>query len=143
MPWGSCSVILCEGIADALFVLVSALRNTDACGLYGADRRQPLFRRAGACAWRSIATRSPGHRAHARVRHPRRVLIPSEELGPKGDLNDWLRVQHENRQRCPCNQVCGLASSTSSSGLLDPDSIGECCFMNRKDPTGAVEGEVI
>jgi hypothetical protein len=22
----------------------------------------------------------------------RRVLIPPEDLGPKGDLNDWLRV---------------------------------------------------
>jgi hypothetical protein len=24
-----------------------------------------------------------------------RVLIPPEELGPKGDLNDWLRVGGE------------------------------------------------
>jgi hypothetical protein len=30
------------------------------------------------------------HRARADVRDPRRVVIPPEELGPKGDLNDWL-----------------------------------------------------
>ena len=34
----------------------------------------------------------PGYRARADVRDPRAVLIPPEDLGPKGDLNDWLRL---------------------------------------------------
>jgi hypothetical protein len=35
----------------------------------------------------------PGYRDCAYVRKPRGAsLIPPEDLGPKGDLNDWLRV---------------------------------------------------
>ena len=34
----------------------------------------------------------PGHRPRAHLGTRGRVLIPPEGLGPKGDLNDWLRV---------------------------------------------------
>jgi hypothetical protein len=28
-----------------------------------------------------------------------RVLVPPEDLGPKGDLNDWMRVGAKGRSR--------------------------------------------
>jgi hypothetical protein len=90
-------VILCEGIPDTLSVLAAGLRDTGACGLYGTGGWQPawlpLFRRTARvyvaldrdATDRSIAlARTFGTRG--------RVLVPLEELGPKGDLNDWLRV---------------------------------------------------
>ena len=80
-----------------LSVLATGLRDTGACGLYGTGGWQPawlpLFRRTGRAyvaldrdaTDRAIAlARSFGTRG--------RVLIPPEELGPKGDLNDWLRL---------------------------------------------------
>jgi hypothetical protein len=73
------------------------VRDTGAYGLYGTGGWQPawlpLFRRAGRvyvaldrdATDRSIAlARTFGTRG--------RVLIPPEDLGPKGDLNDWLRI---------------------------------------------------
>jgi DNA primase len=94
---GQRSVLLCEGIPDTLSVLLAGLKDTGACGLYGTGGWQsawlPLFRRAGRvyvaldrdATDRSIAlARTFGTRG--------RVLIPPEDLGPKGDLNDWLRV---------------------------------------------------
>jgi hypothetical protein len=85
MP-GQPLVILCEGIPDTLSVLVTGLKDTGACGLYGTGGWQPawlpLFRRAGrvyVALARTFGTRG-------------RVLIPPEDLGPKGDLNDWLQV---------------------------------------------------
>jgi Toprim domain-containing protein len=90
-------VILCEGIPDTLSVLVAGLKDTGACGLYGTNGWQPtwlpLFRRAGrvyvaldrdATDRAIVLARTFGTRG--------RVLIPPEEFGPKGDLNDWLRV---------------------------------------------------
>jgi hypothetical protein len=90
---GQRSVILCEGIPDTLSVLVAELKDTGACGLYGTGGWQsawlPLFRRTARvyvaldrdATDRSIAlARTFGTRG--------RVLIPPEELGPKGDLND-------------------------------------------------------
>src|SRR6516162_11662713 len=87
-----------RGIPDTLSVLAAGLRDTGACGLYGTGGCQPawlpLFRRASRlyvaldrdATDRAIAlARSFGTRG--------RVLIPPEELGPKGDLNDWLRVE--------------------------------------------------
>jgi hypothetical protein len=77
-------------------VLASEPRDTGACGLYGTDGWQPawlpLFRQVGRvyvalgrdAIDRAIAPRAFGTRG--------RVLIPPEDLGPKGDLNDWLRV---------------------------------------------------
>jgi len=34
----------------------------------------------------------PSHRADAHVRDPRARAHPTGDFGPKGDLNDWLRV---------------------------------------------------
>jgi hypothetical protein len=90
-------VTLCEGIPDTLSVLAAGLRDTGACGLYGTGGWQPawlpLFRQAGrvyVALDRDAADRAI---ALARMFGARgRVLIPPEELGPKGDLNDWLRV---------------------------------------------------
>ena len=75
----------------------SGLLDTGGCGLYGTDGWQPawlpLFRRAG---WVYVAlNRDATDRAigFARTFGTRgRVLVPPEDLGPKGDLNDWLRM---------------------------------------------------
>ena len=94
---GQRAVILCEGIPDTLSVLVAGLKDTGACGLYGTSGWQPawlpLFRRAGRVY--VALDRDATDRAIALARTfgaRRRVLIPPEDLGPKGDLNDWLRV---------------------------------------------------
>jgi hypothetical protein len=94
---GQRSVILCEGIPDTLSTLVAGLKDTGACGLYGTSGWQPawlpLFRRTGrvyvaldrdATDRAVVLARTFGTRG--------RVLIPPEDLGPKGDLNDWLRL---------------------------------------------------
>jgi hypothetical protein len=94
---GQHSVLLCEEIPDTLPVLVAGIKDTGACGLYGTGGWQPawlpLFRRASRvyvaldrdAIDRAIAlARTFGARG--------RVLIPPEDLGPKGDLSDWLRV---------------------------------------------------
>jgi DNA primase len=94
---GQRSVVLCEGIPDTLSVLLVGLKDTGACGLYGTGGWQsawlPLFRRASrvyvaldrdATDRAIVLARTFGTRG--------RVLIPPEELGPKGDLNDWLRL---------------------------------------------------
>ena len=91
------SVILCEGIPDTLSVLVTGLRDTGACGLYGTGGWQPawlpLFRRAGRVYVALDRDATDRAIALARTFGTRgRVLIPPEDLGPKGDLNDWLRV---------------------------------------------------
>jgi hypothetical protein len=90
-------VILCEGIPDTLSVLLAGLKDTGACGLYGTDGWQPawlpLFRRIARVY--VALDRDATNRAVALARTfgiRGRVLIPPEELGPKGDLNDWLRV---------------------------------------------------
>jgi hypothetical protein len=91
------SVILCEGIPDTLSVLAAGLRDTGACGLYGIGGWQPawmpLFRKARRVyvALDRDATDRAIALAHTFGTRGR-VLIPPEELGPKGDLNDWLRV---------------------------------------------------
>ena len=86
------------GILGTTSVLAAELRDADACGLYGRGGWQtawlPLFRRAGRvyvaldrdAIDRAIAlARTFGTRG--------RVLIPPDDLGSKGDLNDWLRVK--------------------------------------------------
>jgi hypothetical protein len=78
-------------------VLVSGLRDAGACGLYGTGGWQPawlpLFRRAGRVYVALDRDATERAIALARMFGTRgRVLIPREELGPKGDLNDWLRV---------------------------------------------------
>jgi hypothetical protein len=94
---GQRSLALCEGIPDTLSVLVAGLKDTGACGLYGTSGWQPvwlpLFRRAGRVYVALDRDATDRAIALARTFGTRgRVLIPPEDLGPKGDLNDWLRV---------------------------------------------------
>jgi len=94
---GQRSVILREGIPDTLSVFVAGLKETGACGLYGTGGWQaawlPLFRRAGRVYVALDRDATDRAIALARTFGTRgRVLIPPEDLGPKGDLNDWLRV---------------------------------------------------
>jgi DNA primase len=91
------SVVLCEGIPDTLSILVAGLKETGACGLYGTGGWQttwlPLFRRAGQVYVALDRDATDRAIALARTFGTRgRVLIPPEDLGSKGDLNDWLRV---------------------------------------------------
>jgi hypothetical protein len=90
-------VILCEGIPDTLSVLVAGLKDIGACGLYGTGGWQPawlpLFRRAARVYVALDRDATDPAIALARTFGTRgRVLIPPEDLGPKGDLNDWLRM---------------------------------------------------
>ena len=91
-------MIICEGIPDTLSVLVAGLKDTGACGLNGTSGWQPawlpLFRRAGRVYVAIDRDATDRAIALARTFGTRgRVLVPPEELGPKGDLNDWLRVR--------------------------------------------------
>ena len=83
-----------------LSVLGTGLRDTGACGLYVTGGWQPawlpLFRRAGRVYVALDRDATDRAIALARTFGTRgRVLIPTEDLGPKGDLNDWLRVGAE------------------------------------------------
>jgi len=94
---GQRAVILCEGIPDTLSVLVAGLKEMGACGLYGTSGWQPvwlpLFRKARRVYVALDRDATDPAIALARTFGTRgRVLIPPEDLGPKGDLNDWLRV---------------------------------------------------
>ena len=78
-----------------LSVLISWLRDTGTCGLYGTGGWQPawlpLFRRAGRVYVAPRPRRDrPGYRPRGTFGTRGRVLTPPEDLGPKGDLNDWL-----------------------------------------------------
>jgi hypothetical protein len=90
-------VILCEGIPDTLSVLAAGLRDTGVCGLYGTGGWQPAwlarFRRASrvyVALDRDAIDRAISIARTFGIRG--RVLIPPEDLGPEGDLNDWLRA---------------------------------------------------
>ena len=90
-------MVLSGGIPDTLSVLAAGHRNAGACGLYGTGGWQlawlPLFRRAGRVYVALDRDATDRAIALARTFGARgRVLIPPEDLGPKGDLNDWLRV---------------------------------------------------
>jgi hypothetical protein len=87
-------VILCEGIPDTLSVLVSGLRDTGACGLYGTGGWQPawlpLFRRAVRVHVALDSRRDrPGHCPRAHLRDPRARPHSAGGSRAKGDLNDW------------------------------------------------------
>ena len=80
-----------------LSVLGTGLRDTGACGLYVTGGWQPawlpLFRRASRVYVALDRDATDRAIALARTFGTRgRVLIPPEDLGPKGDLNDWLRL---------------------------------------------------
>jgi DNA primase len=86
------AVVLCEGIPDALSVLLAGI---PACGIYGtqgwAHEYQPLFRRSRrvyVALDRDATDRAIAIAKDFGVRG--RVLVPPQDLGPKGDLNDWL-----------------------------------------------------
>jgi hypothetical protein len=86
------AVVLCEGIPDTLSVLLAGV---PACGIYGTQgwtgEYQPLFRRSRrvyVALDRDATERAITITKEFGVRG--RVLIPPRELGPKGDLNDWL-----------------------------------------------------
>jgi len=73
------------------------LRDTGACGLCSTGGWQPawlpLFRKARRVYVALDRDATDPAIALARTFGTRgRVLIPPEDLGPKGDLNDWLRV---------------------------------------------------
>ncbi|HLW46140.1 MAG TPA: CHC2 zinc finger domain-containing protein [bacterium] len=86
------AVVLCEGIPDTLSVLLAGV---PACGIYGSQgwtrEYQPLFRR---CRRVYVALdRDATDRAIAIAKDfgvRGRVLVPPQDLGQKGDLNDWL-----------------------------------------------------
>jgi hypothetical protein len=83
-----------------LSLLITSFRDTGACGLYGSGGWQPawfpLFRRAGRVYVALDRDATDRAIALARAFGARgRVLIPPEDLGPKGDLNDWLQVRAE------------------------------------------------
>jgi DNA primase len=91
------SVVLCEGIPDTLSVLLAGLKETGACGLYGTSGWQPtwlpLFRRAGRVYVALDRDATDRAVTLARTLGTRgRVIIPPGDLGPKGDLNDWLHI---------------------------------------------------
>jgi len=88
--------VLSGGIPDTLSVLAAGLRDGDACGLYGTGGWQPAWLTAVPPGRVYVALdRDATERgiALARTFGTRgRVLIPPEDLGTKGDLNDWLRL---------------------------------------------------
>jgi hypothetical protein len=78
-------------------VLGTALPDTGACGLYRIGGWPSawllLFRRTGRAYVALDRDATDRAIALARTVETRgRVLVPPEDLGPKGDLNDWLRV---------------------------------------------------
>jgi len=80
-----------------LSVLGTGLRDRGACGLYRTDGWQPawlpLFRRASRVYVALDRDATDRAIALARTFGTRgRVLTPPEDLGPKGDLNDWMRI---------------------------------------------------
>ena len=89
-------MVLSGGIPDTLSVLAAGLRDGDACGLYGTGGWQPAWLTAVPPGRVYVALdRDATERgiALARTFGTRgRVLIPPEDLGTKGDLNDWLRM---------------------------------------------------
>jgi hypothetical protein len=84
-------VILCEGIPDTLSVIREGI---SACGIYGAQGWRDLFRarfrrceRIYVALDRDAVQKSIHLAREFGVRG--RVIVPPEELGAKGDLNDW------------------------------------------------------
>ena len=85
------AVILCEGIPDTLSVVRAGI---PACGLYGAQGWRDLFRtRFRRCERIYVALDRDAVQKSAHLAREfgvrGRVIVPPEELGPKGDLNDW------------------------------------------------------
>jgi len=86
--------VVCEGIPDTLSVLRAGI---PACGIYGAQGWREVYRaRFRRCELVYVALdRDAVDKSIALAREfgrRGRVIVPPEELGPKGDLNDWLRI---------------------------------------------------
>jgi hypothetical protein len=76
---------------------MAGLRDTGTCGFYATGgwqlAWQPLFRRTGRVYVALDRDATDRAIALARTFGTRgRVLVPPDDSGPKGDLNDWLRV---------------------------------------------------
>jgi DNA primase catalytic core len=107
-------VVLCEGIPDTLSVLAAGL---PACGIYGTqgwtDELQVHFRscrRVYVALDRDAAGRAIPLAKRFGLRG--RVLTPPPELGPKGDLNDWLvQIAHRDPQRFRALLLAALAQA--------------------------------
>jgi DNA primase len=87
-------VFICEGIPDTLSVLRAGI---PACGIYGAQGWREAYRaKFRRCELVYVALdRDAVDKSIALAREfgrRGRVIVPPEELGPKGDLNDWLRT---------------------------------------------------
>ena len=86
------AIVVCEGIPDVL----SALRaGIPACGIYGAQGWREAYRtkfrrceRVYVALDRDAIDKSTALAREFGVRG--RVIVPPQDLGPKGDLNDWL-----------------------------------------------------
>ncbi len=86
-------IVVCEGIPDTLSVLRAGIA---ACGIYGAQGWREVYRaKFRRCERVYIAfDRDAVDKGIALAREfgvRGRVVVPPEELGAKGDLNDWLR----------------------------------------------------
>ncbi len=86
------AVVVCEGIPDALSVLRAGI---PACGLYGAQGWREVYRarfrrceRVYVALDRDAIDKSTALAREFGVRG--RVIVPPDDLGVKGDLNDWL-----------------------------------------------------
>jgi hypothetical protein len=141
---GQRSVILCEGIPDTLSVLVSGLRDTGACGLYGTSGWQPtwlpLFRRAGRVYVALDRDATDRAIALARTFGTRgRVLIPPEEFGPKGDLNECLRVGAKGDPaafRSPLERALATSPTPRPSRLRSSANSTKCFASCRPASSG-------
>jgi hypothetical protein len=85
-------VVVCEGIPDTLSVLRAGI---PACGIYGAQGWREVYRakfrrceRVYVALDRDATDKSTALAREFGVRG--RVIVPPEDLGAKGDLNDWL-----------------------------------------------------
>jgi DNA primase len=87
-------VVVCEGIPDTLSVLRAGI---PACGIYGAQGWREVYRgkfRRCERVYVALDRDAVGRSIKIAREFGRRgrVIVPPEELGPKGDLNDWLRT---------------------------------------------------
>ncbi len=85
-------VVVCEGIPDTLSVLRAGI---PACGIYGAQGWREVYRaKFRRCERVYVALdRDAVDKGIALARElgaRGRVIVPPEDLGAKGDLNDWL-----------------------------------------------------
>lgn len=88
-------VLLCEGIPDTLSALLASPPGTGACGIFGTEGWRTEFlaffraaRRVSVIMDRDATEQAIDIAMAFGTRG--RVIVPPDELGPTGDLNDWL-----------------------------------------------------